>query len=224
HPFIHFYNLPGSKSHSRNLGVSKATGEFIAFVDSDTIINPLWCQEIERAFDETGTLVVAGREVRLGYEGWSKMKRVATIYKGQDISYPSVNLALRKDFFDKIGGFDPWFKDAEDIDLNYRAVENGATIYYASNAIVYHRVRETIKAFFKQSFWFGFGRKELTLRHGNLWQSYDLVDMVKIGKEESIWKIIRLVVGAMGYFTCKFTKNQLELKRKWRESEISSRL
>ena len=39
---------------------------------------------------------------------------------------------------------------------------------YNEKAIVYHRARETFTGFLKQSFWYGFGRKELALRHGTL--------------------------------------------------------
>ncbi|MCD6461701.1 MAG: glycosyltransferase [Thermoplasmata archaeon] len=221
-PYVKFINRPATKGVSRNAGVKAATGDVVAFIDSDAIANALWIEELNKSFEE-GADVVAGREVRLGYEGWSKLKRVSIYHKGQDISYPSVNLAYRKELFERIRGFDPWFKEAEDVDLNYRAVDAGAVIVYNPRAIVYHRARETFKAFFKQAFWYGFGRKELTLRHGSLWSEYHVVDMLKIGKDESIWKIIRLAVGAMGYFTCKFFKGSVELKRKWRESELSSR-
>ncbi|MCK4717203.1 MAG: glycosyltransferase [Thermoplasmata archaeon] len=220
--YIHYYNMPGTRGVSRNAGAKMAKGDIIAFVDADAIANALWIENMEKSFDK-GSMVVAGREVRLGYEGWGKLKRVGIIHKGQDISYPSVNLAYDHDLFNKIGGFDPWFKEAEELDLNYRAVEAGAKITYNPKAIIYHRVRESIKGFFKQAFWYGFGRKELTLRHGSLWGEYNIVEMVRIGKEESLWKIFRLVVATFGYLTCRFSKSNLELKRKWRESELSSR-
>ena len=169
---IKLYVEPGTRGEGRNYGVKVSIGEIVAFMDVDAIANGLWVEEMKRAMED-GADVVAGREVRLGYTGFTSLKRVGMLHKGVDITYPSVNLAYRKAVFNAIGGFDPWFKEAEEVDLNFRAVDADYKLVYNEKAIVYHRARETFTGFLKQSFWYGFGRKELAMRHGTLWQTYE---------------------------------------------------
>ncbi len=222
YPFIALHVEPGTRGEGRNFGVEVSMGDVVAFMDADALANAIWAEEMLRSFDE-GADVVAGREVRLGYTGFTSLKRVGMLHKGVDITYPSVNLAYRKSVFEAIGGFDSWFKEAEEVDLNFRAVDAGYKLVYNEKAIVYHRARETFTGFFKQSFWYGFGRKELTLKHGTLWQTYSPLEMVKVGKEESIWKIFRLIFSFFGYMFCKIIGKREIVKVRMRESKASER-
>jgi len=220
-PFVKLLVHPGTRGEGRNYGVEKAAGDAVAFIDADAIAHALWVEEMIKAMENAD--VVAGREVRLGYHGFTSLKRVGMLYKGVDITYPSVNLAYRKSVFEAIGGFDSWFKEAEEVDLNYRAVDAGYRLIYHEKAIVYHRARSSFIGFFKQSFWYGFGRKELTLRHGSLWDSYSPLEMVRVSKDESIWKIIRLAFSFFGYMFCKVVGKRETAKERLRESKASER-
>ena len=221
--FVKLYIERGTRGEGRNYGVKKSTGDMIAFVDADCIANAFWIQELVEGLKSAD--VVAGQSVRLGYHAFSNLQRVGMFHKGVDVTYPSCNLAYSKKAFKSIGGFDPDFKEAEEVDLNYRAVDAGFKLTYQHDAIVYHRVRESIRGFIKQSFWYGFGRKELTQKHGSLWSTYKPIEMVKITSNESIWKLIRLFISSFGYFTCKLfaRKKGDERKKKWRESKLSNR-
>lgn len=221
--FVKLYIEEGTRGEGRNYGALKATGDIIAFIDADCIANAFWVQEILRGMKHAD--VVAGQSVRLGYQAFSSLERVGILHNGTDVTYPSCNLAYSKKVFRKIKGFDPAFKEAEEVDLNFRAVDAGYKLEYHPEAIVYHRVRESIRGFVKQSFWYGFGRKELTVKHGSLWSKYDPIDMVKITANESVWKLVRLIISSFGYFTCKFfTGKEGESKKKvWRESKLSNR-
>jgi len=181
--------------------------------------NPFWIQEIEGSLENAD--VMAGREIRFG--GFNNLPRVGILYKGADVTYPSVNLAYKKSVFDEIKGFDPWFKEAEEIDLNYRAVDSGHKLVYNEDAIVYHRARESILGFIKQSFWYGFGRKELAIKHGSLWSKYSPLEMVKVGRDGSAWKLIRLVIAFFGYMFCTLTGEKTETKEKLRKTKLSER-
>lgn len=221
--FIKLFIQPGTRGEGRNYGAYKATGEIIAFIDADCIANSFWIHELIEGMKSAD--VVAGESVRLGYQAFSNLERVGIIHKDTDVTYPSCNLAYKNKVFKKIKGFDPEFKEAEEVELNFRAVDAGYKLEYHPEAIVYHRVRESIRGFIKQSFWYGFGRKELTLKHGSLWSKYDPIEMVKITANESIWKLVRLFFSAFGYFTCKFTmgKGAEKKKKAWRESKLSER-
>jgi glycosyltransferase involved in cell wall biosynthesis len=221
--FVKLYIELGTRGEGRNYGAKKATGDIIAFIDADCIANAFWVQEIIEGMKKAD--VVAGKSVRLGYQAFSDLQRVGILHKDTDVTYPSCNLAYSKKTFKKIRGFDPSFKEAEEVDLNFRAVDAGYKLIYHPEAIVYHRVRESIRGFVKQSFWYGFGRKELTLKHGSLWSKYNVIEMLKITANESIWKLIRLFISSFGYFTCKFlSRSGTEKKKKqWRESKLSER-
>jgi glycosyltransferase involved in cell wall biosynthesis len=221
--FVKLYIQRGTRGEGRNYGAKKATGDVIAFVDADCIANAFWIEELINGMKNAD--VVAGESVRLGYQAFSNLQRVGMFHKGVDVTYPSCNLAYSKKTFNKIHGFDPDFKEAEEVDLNFRAVDAGYKLIYHPDAIVYHRVRDSIRGFIKQSFWYGFGRKELTQKHGSLWSTYKPIEMVKITAHESSWKLIRLFISTFGYFTCKLfaRKHTSERKKKWRESKLSDR-
>jgi glycosyltransferase involved in cell wall biosynthesis len=198
---IHLYRKGGTRGVGRNYGVKRAEGEVVAFVDGDCIANPFWLKEIRRSLEETGTEVVAGRTINLGYAPFAELDRVELNVSGYDVTFPSCNLAYSKELFQMVRGFDPQFMTAEDIDLNFRSVSVGASIVYNGNAIIYAMARDTFMGFFKQAFWNGFGRKQLTLKHGNLWDRYSFGEM--IGHNINTWYVIRMVFGMMGYMVCK---------------------
>jgi cellulose synthase/poly-beta-1,6-N-acetylglucosamine synthase-like glycosyltransferase len=200
YPFVKMYIKPGTRGESTNFGISKAQGDIIAFTGGDCIANPFWVHELRRTIKE-GAGVVAGRCVNIGLHAWEELDRVELRYKNIDVSYPSGNEAFRRDALEKAGGFDTWFITAEDIDLNLRAVDAGYTIVYNPDAIIYHRMKSTIYGFFRQAFWNGAGRKQLTLKHGRLWDSYDPLKMFK--QKMSFWAFTRLAVAMMGYVAFK---------------------
>lgn len=199
YPFIKLYKRGGTRGVGRNHGAKKAKGELLAFIDGDEIVNPFWSKEMRKSAEKSD--IVAGKTVQIGYHAFEDLERVELYHKGYDVTYPSCNLLYHKELFQKIGGFDPWFMTAEDIDLNFRAVEAGAEITYNEDAIVYHRTRGSFYGFFKQAFWNGFGRKQLTMKHGKLWSNYSPDKMIKVNL--NTWYAIRMIPALAGYMACK---------------------
>jgi len=196
YPEVRLFLQAGKRGRSRNYGISKATGEIVAFIDGDCIANPFWLKELRSSIC-SGAGVVAGRTISMGLRSWEELDRVELNYGGFDLSYPSCNLAFRKEVLDKIGGFDDWFITAEDIDLNLRAVQAGFSLEPNPRAIVYHRLKSTLYGFFKQAFWNGAGRKQLTMKHGSLWSKYDPLKMFR--QKVTFWSFMRLAVAISGY-------------------------
>jgi glycosyltransferase involved in cell wall biosynthesis len=221
--FVNLYVKAGSRALGRNFGAKFATGNYIAFIDADCVADSLWLEELEKSFTE-GADIVAGKTIKLGVKSFANLPRVPIYHKGVDITYPACNLAYRKEVFNEVKGFDPWFKEAEELDLTYRIIKKGYKLLYNERAIVYHHARETFLGFLKQSFWYGFGRKELTFKHGSLWGKYKLLDMVTIRKGEKLWKLIRLGIAFFGYLFCKLgVGKRVSLKEKLRKAKISAR-
>ena len=193
--FLRVYRAGGTRGAGRNFGVRKSDGAHIAFIDGDCIASPFWLRHLRRTAAQGD--VVAGKTVSIGYRPFEDLERIALYHRGYDITFPSCNLAYDRGVFLRIGGFDEWFMTAEDIDLNLRAVESGATIAHAPEAIVYHRTRGSYVSFLKQAFWNGAGRKQLTLKHGRLWSSYRPRELFH--RQANPYSLLRLTGALLGY-------------------------
>lgn len=190
------------RGEGRNLGAERTTGDLLAFIDGDCIANAFWLRRLSRAWAGDPLRVVAGQTLLTGYWAFTKLHRVELPHQGQDTTWPTCNLAYPRDLFQRIGGFDPEFITAEDIDLNLRAIAAGAQIVHVPDAIVYARARDSATGFLRQAYWNGYGRKQLTRKHGNLWQQYQFRTMAK-RQGGSLWGTLRMGVGMVGYLDAK---------------------
>ena len=155
--------IGSTRSGGKNIGIKEATGDTIVFLNDDTEITNNWISEMTESLKQSD--IVAG---------WSPnpngkcLPRVSIDIEGQDITFPSCNIAYKKKVFDKVGFFDNDMITAEDIDFNYRCIKNGFTIEYNPKMKVFHYHRSTFKGFAKQAFWNGYGRKQLNRKHPEL--------------------------------------------------------
>ncbi len=202
--FIH----PGTRAESMNYGIKQATGDAVAFIGGDDTADKHWIKEIRHALRNTD--IVAGKLISKGDDRFKTLANVKFFHKGTNISYPGTNTTYKKEILDKLDGFDPWFFSAEDLELNYRAVDLGYTITSTENAVVYYRPRNSLYAFIQQSFWYGSGRKLLGLKHGRIWRQHSSMDVVKT--QLSVLGIIRLSLGFLGYVYCAVTIRKYDVK------------
>jgi glycosyltransferase involved in cell wall biosynthesis len=200
-PRLTLVQQPSRRGEGRNVGARLATGDLLAFIDGDCIANAFWLRRLSRAWAGDPMRVVAGKTELTGYWAFTKMHRVELPHRGQDTTWPSCNLAYPRGLFERLTGFDPAFVTAEDIDLNLRAVEAGAKILHEPDAIVYAKARDSITGFLRQAYWNGYGRKQLTAKHGKLWSQYSFRQMTKtLG---GLWGTMRMLSGMIGYLDAK---------------------
>ena len=192
---------PGTRAESMNYGIKQATGGAVAFIGGDDLADKNWIKEIRKVIEKADILV--GDLVPTDEEKVKNIENVKLFHKGVNVSYPGTNTAYKKHVLDKLGGFDPWFSSAEDLEINIRAVENGFKINENKNAIIYYRPKGTPLKFLKQSFWYGYGRKLIGLKHGRVWKKHKISDIMK--SQTSLFALVRLIMGFLGYIYCVLT-------------------
>lgn len=173
-----------SRGGGKNIGIMKATGDVLVFLDDDTKVTDKWLNELKRSLKHSD--IVAGYSPN---ELNFNMNRVTIYHKGQDVTFPSCNIAYKKKVVDCIGLFNKDMVTAEDIDYNIRCVNEGYVIDYNPNMKVLHYHRHNLKGFIKQSFWNGYGRKQL----------FKVYPELSINIKTSFKQTIRMCFGLLGY-------------------------
>ena len=152
-----------TRGEGKNIGIRKATGDVIVFFDDDVEIDKAWLTELKKSLRNSD--IVAGYSPNpIGQD----MPRVPVYVNGQDITWPTCNIAYKRKVIDSVGEFKKELITAEDIEYNCRCVKAGFSITYNPKMVVYHYHRETLKGFAKQAFWNGYGRRQFNRIHKNL--------------------------------------------------------
>jgi len=195
HPSYARYLFADQKgpSYARNCGAEAAHGKVIAFIDSDCIADSRLHEDLVGVFGESKIGAVAGRITGFGKELlWDKFHFMFTLKSLPDEQifseftlvrggFPAANLAVRKDVFKRIGGFNESLQIySEDYDLCARIYAAGFIIKYVTNAIVYHKHRNSLKETWKQSFGFGKGHAILLKKH------FDHMSIIDLPKYQCI--------------------------------------
>lgn len=142
-----------------NAGIRAATGYYIALLNNDTIVEPLWVEELVKALDEHPEVGSVGCKM-LSYEDQTILDGVGDGYrrgglpgrighrekdegrfdKQRYILGACGGAAMyRRELFDDIGLFDDdYFAYLEDVDLGLRAQSAGYKCLYVPTSRVYH--------------------------------------------------------------------------------------
>lgn len=127
---------------ARNAGWRATSATVIAFTDDDCVPDPGWLAPLVAELDRAD--LVQGRTVpdpaQLHRSGpFSRTLQV----EQEDGFYQTCNIAYRRSWLERLGGFDEDFRHpaGEDTELAWRAVEAGARTAFVGDALVHHDVR-----------------------------------------------------------------------------------
>ena len=141
-----------------NAGARAAAGEWLAFLNNDTMVEPAWLARLwDAALSHPAFALVTSRIVFLhdpstiDSAGDGYLRAGAAFKHGHGAPAASFTSSrevfgacggafmIRRDAFEALGGFDErFFAVYEDVDLSYRARLRGLRVWYAADAVVRH--------------------------------------------------------------------------------------
>ncbi|MCX7001034.1 MAG: glycosyltransferase [Candidatus Sumerlaeota bacterium] len=167
-------------SRARNIGVREATGEFIAFTDSDCIVAEDWLDELFKGFVSEKTAGVGGDQqspaddTPFGKNIHAFMKSVgfvADYLKIQDRLIrtrhnPTCNVMYRREVLLEAGLFDEALWPGEDVDIDLKITRLGYELYYNPGAVVWHYRAKDAGAFSRMMRRYGWAQAYLVRKYG----------------------------------------------------------
>jgi GT2 family glycosyltransferase len=154
-------------SEARNVGAELATGEIVAYTDSDCVVDEHWLRYLVQSMRDQNVEAIGGPNITPPSDGWIAKCVAASPGNPSHVMLddhfaehiPGCNMAFRRQTLLDLGGFDTQFRQAgDDVDLCWRLLDTGQKIGYAPAAMVWHHRRATVKAYAKQQK--GYGRAE----------------------------------------------------------------
>ena len=216
---VYYFNEgPAGK---RNLGACYARGDYLAFFDDDTILDPncleqmQWNLQIDRnwgmvysklltmgtnRFDDAGS--------HLGSWGFliERSKNVEDIaqfdYKVSILAGKSASCMIKRNVFEHIGGFDTdFFMFGEETDLSWRVWLAGYQVAFVPSAVTYHAFNtplKDVKQFYSQKTIHYHGCKNyITMLIKNLeWQNLIFI----LPKHLLVWCLVGFIFVLKGEF------------------------
>ena len=157
---------------ARNIGLEAATGEIVAYLDDDAAPDPHWLQYLAQTLRDERFVAAGGPNVPpagqpLVAEAIASSPGGPVHILLDDIEaehVPGCNMAFRREALKALGGFDPRFRIAgDDVDICWRLHQRGQSIGFSPAALVWHRRRSSVRAYWRQQL--NYGRAEALLAH-----------------------------------------------------------
>jgi GT2 family glycosyltransferase len=157
-------------SAARNEGLWAATGEVVAYTDSDCFADPDWLTHLVYQLKRSGAAAVGGPNLT-PEDGWlagcvaAAPGQPTHVLEADQVAehVPGCNMAFRRGALLAINGFDPVYRKAgDDVDVCWRLQQAGMWITFAPGAFVWHHRRQSPRAYLRQQG--GYGEAEALLR------------------------------------------------------------
>jgi glycosyltransferase involved in cell wall biosynthesis len=162
--FQYLFEPNQGKSFALNRGIREASGDVLAFIDDDIVVDPNWLFELTKPLSDSQWVGTGGRVYLpkdfsppswMAGEGNHALTSILAQFdlgsEPHELPRPPIgnNMAFRKEVFERYGGFrtDLGPKPGseiryEDTELGSRVMKGGGKILYVPTAIVRHDVDE----------------------------------------------------------------------------------
>lgn len=156
--FVEAFARRGS-AHARNVGVSVAKSEALAFCDADDEVDRGWVAAMIKA--------LSNYDLVAGSNEYSKLNQLWVIQccrytEGNGVNkhpyFPyagASNLGVKRSVHEMVGGFDETMFSLQDVDYCWRIQEAGKTLNSAKDALVHFRFRNTVEGLYRRAWKLG---------------------------------------------------------------------
>lgn len=170
-----FQKKGGTVSAARNFGASLAEGEILAFLDADCTIAEDWLSRaLPYLADPRVGVVGSYYVVPLDSASWVREalhKQTQMRPKFSEGKWiPAGNMLIRREVFQKCGGFDESLTTCEDVDICARIAKEYRVIEDTTIRCLHHGEPRTLWQLFRKELWRGRDNFLGVLRHGLQWR------------------------------------------------------
>ena len=175
HPSIKLIQVGnGGLSAARNIGLSYATGEIVAYTDADVWVEPEWLAYLVEPLLSSSYAGSGGPNVVPTDDPWLAQCVARApggpshvLFDDRTAEHvPGCNMAFRRDVLVALDGFNPVFtKAGDDVDFCWRLQARGWKIAFAPSALVWHHHRSSLRAYWNQQLGYGEGEAWLKPLH-----------------------------------------------------------
>jgi cellulose synthase/poly-beta-1,6-N-acetylglucosamine synthase-like glycosyltransferase len=185
-----------------NYAFKIAAYPILGYIDSDAKVERNWLKKLVPHLKELRVAGVSGSietwnqdnlwARAIGYELKNRYRRIGK-YTSR---IATMNLLLKKEVVEEIGGWDEKLHSQYDTDFGFRLSKKGYKIAYEPTAICFHYNRPTIKAYYRQQLQYGKNTLKLYFKHRHLAKGDEITDVsMNIQPILLLSAIVLLIVG-----------------------------
>ncbi|PAW32850.1 hypothetical protein CIT32_07875 [Micrococcus luteus] len=155
-------------NHARNVGLADARGDILLICDADDRIHAGWVEAFRSAFSDSG--VAGGAAIPVDGNGQRVGEDLGLHHVFGGPPYPlGANMAMTRDVFDAVGGFDESFRGGHDeADFAWRAADAGFPTRFVPEARIDYLQRSDVRGVITQRRNYARTAIQLWTRHPHL--------------------------------------------------------
>lgn len=167
---------PGANiSAGRNQAIAAAQGPIIAATDAGVVLSPNWLEDIVAPIEAERAPVVSGWFEADPYTDFEVVMGNTVLPKREDVDpelfLPSSrSVAFLKSAWEAVGGYPEWLDYSEDLIFDLALREKYGAFPFAATAVAYFRPRGSLRALFRQYYFYARGDGK-----ANLWGKRHIV-------------------------------------------------